>query len=180
MGQTSIEGVTFMAVVVLVTTAFFFLLLPYYGTVLWVTIVVILFYPLHERLCRWFGGRRNLAAAASVICFVCIVLIPGSIVLGSLADEATRLYGRISEREFDAVQILQRIRDALPSPVVHALSALQIGDVEPVQSRIATSLGQARAGDRIARDNDRTRHDGVDYQPRDHALSAVLPVSGWA
>ena len=106
-----------MAVVVLVTTAFVFLLLPYCGAVLWAaTIVAILFYPLHEMLCRWFGGRRNLAAATSVICFVCIVLIPGSIVLGSLADEATRLYGRISQREFDAVLILQRIRDALPSP----------------------------------------------------------------
>lgn len=87
---TNVEGVTFMAVVVLVTTAFVFLLLPYYGTVLWATFVVILFYLLHERLCRWFGGRRNLAAAASVICFVCIVLIPGSIVLGSLADDAGR------------------------------------------------------------------------------------------
>lgn len=85
-----------MAVVVLVTTAFVVLLIPYHGAVLWATIVAILFYPLHEMLCRWFGGRRNLAATTSVICFVCIVLIPGSIVLGSLADEATRLYGRTS------------------------------------------------------------------------------------
>lgn len=143
MGKTSIEGISFMAVVVLVTTAFVFLLLPYYGAVLWATIVAILFHPLHEALCRWFGGRRNLAAAAGVICFVCIVLIPGSIVLASLADEATRLYGRISQREFDALQILQRIRDALPSPVIDALGVFQIGDLEQIQSRIASSLGQA-------------------------------------
>jgi hypothetical protein len=132
-----------MAVVILVTMAFVFLLLPYYGAVLWATIVAILFYPLHEMLCRWFGGRSDVAAAVSIICFVCIVLIPGSIVLGSLADEATRLYGRIGQREFDAVQILQRIRDALPSPIVNALGAFQIGDLEQIQSRIASSLGQA-------------------------------------
>jgi predicted PurR-regulated permease PerM len=114
MGKASIEGVSFMAVVVLVTTAFVVLLIPYHGAVLWATIVAILFYPLHEMLCCWFGGRRNLAAATSVICFVCIVLIPGSIVLGSLADEATRLYGRTSPREFAVVQVFQRLRDALP------------------------------------------------------------------
>lgn len=105
-----------MAEVVQVTTAFVFLLLPYYGALLWATIVAMLFYPLHEMLCRWFGGRRNIATAVSVICFVCIVLIPGSIVLGSLADEATRLYGRISQREFDAVQICSKSVMPCPPP----------------------------------------------------------------
>lgn len=119
MGKTSIEGVTFMAVVVLVTTAFVFLLLPYYGAVLWATIVAFLFHPLHEWLCRWFGGRRNLAAVASVICFVCIVLIPGSIVLGSLADEATRLYGRISEREFAPSRFCSA--SAMPCPPLSSM-----------------------------------------------------------
>jgi hypothetical protein len=52
------------------------------------TIDTILFYPMHEILCRWFGGRRSLAAAASVTRFV---LHRPRIVLGPLADEATRL-----------------------------------------------------------------------------------------
>jgi len=97
------------------------------------TIDTILFYPMHEILCRWFGGRRNLAAAASVIRFV---LHRPRIVLGSLADEATRLYSRLSQREFDAVQILQRIRDALPSTIVYALDTFQIGDLEQVLHKL--------------------------------------------
>ncbi|GGC55147.1 AI-2E family transporter [Chelatococcus reniformis] len=143
MQAPTIQKASFVALIVLVTAAFVWLLLPFYGAILWAVILAILFHPLQRRLERAFGGRANLAAAVSVLACICIVVIPGSLVLGSLATEATSLYGRVSSREFDAAAMVDQIRGALPSFVIDALSALDLGSIEEIQSRLTSFLGQA-------------------------------------
>jgi len=142
MRKTTTEGVSFITAVVLVTVAFLWLLLPYYGAILWAVILAILFRPLYRRLFHRFGGRANLAAGLSLLACICIVVIPGSIVLGSLAQEATSLYQRIDTREFDVSSILQQVYDALPTFVVHGLQSLGIGDLSEIQSSLTSFMGQ--------------------------------------
>src|SRR5690606_1997367 len=99
----------------LVTVAFGWLLLPFYGAVLWAVILAILFYPLNRRLVTRFRGRRNLAAGVSLLACICIVVIPGSVILASLAQEANGFYNRISSRELDLVTIVERVQELLPA-----------------------------------------------------------------
>ncbi len=143
MSAPTVQGVSFIAVVVLVTAAFVWLLLPFYGAVLWAVILAILFNPLQRRLESRLGGRRNLAASLSLLACVCIVVIPGSLILASLAREAASLYGRISTREFDPATLLEQLRSILPAFVLEALSAFNLGSFEEIQTRLTSFLGQA-------------------------------------
>ena len=127
MRTPALQQISFIALVVLVTAAFAWLLLPFYGAVLWAVILAILFNPLQRRLVRRFGGRTNLAAGLSVLACICIVIIPGSLILAALAHEATSLYTRISTREFEPSAILDQIRGVLPSFLLKALSAFDLG-----------------------------------------------------
>ncbi len=139
----SVQGISFITVVVLVTAAFVWLLLPFYGAVLWAVILAILFNPLHRRLETQFGGRRNLAAAISLLACICIVVIPGSMILASLAQEASNLYNRISSREFDLNVIVEQVRAALPAFVGDALATFNLGSLEEIQARLTSFVGQA-------------------------------------
>lgn len=139
----TVHGISFTVVVVLVTVAFGWLLLPFYGAVLWAVILAILFSPLQRRLVRRFRGRRNLAAGLSLLACICIVVIPGSVILTSLAQEATGLYNRISSREFDPAVVLAEVQAALPAFLVEALAAFNLGSFEEIQDGFTSFLGQA-------------------------------------
>lgn len=142
MRKTTIEGVSFVTAVVLVTAAFLWLLLPYYGAVLWAAILAILFRPLYRWLLHRFGGRANVAAALSLLACICIVVIPGAFVLGSLAQEATSLYQRITSQEYDLGAILQQIQSSMPAFVRDALAALGFGNITEIQGNLTSFLGQ--------------------------------------
>ena len=143
MAIPTVQGASFVAVVVLVTAAFLWLLLPFYGALLWAVILAILFNPLQRRLVAQFGGRRNLAAGVSLLACICIVVIPGSLILASLVQEATSLYGRIGSREFDPAALLAQLRGALPAFLVEALSFFDLWTFEEIQARLTSFLGQA-------------------------------------
>jgi len=143
MPRTTIQELSFFAAIILVTAAFVWLVLPFYGAILWAVILAILFDPVQRTLEKWLGGRRNVAAGLSVLVCICVVVIPGSVVLAALAQEAAGLYSRINSQEFDIGALLARIRNSLPSFMLDALSALHLGDVTEIQARLTSFLLQA-------------------------------------
>lgn len=143
MQTSTVNQISFVALVILVSVAFVWLLLPYYGAVLWAAILAILFNPLQKWLVKRLNGRRTLAAAISVLACICIVVIPGSLILGSLAQEAANFYNIISTRQLDLATILQQIYEALPSIVIQGLERLDLADVSEIQTRLTSFLAQA-------------------------------------
>ncbi|MCW5620609.1 MAG: AI-2E family transporter [Burkholderiales bacterium] len=142
MPTSTVQGISFITMVVLVTAAFVWLLLPFYGAVLWAVILAILFNPLQRTLVRLLNGRRTLASTLSLLACICIAVIPGSLILGALAQEAANLYQRISTREFDPAAIMGRIHSALPTFLVESLSTLDMGDFADMQDRLTSLLAQ--------------------------------------
>lgn len=143
MPKATIQALSFITVVVLATVAFVWLLLPYYGAILWAVILAILFNPLQKRLEAALRGRRNLAAALSLLACICIVVIPGSVILASLAQEAASLYNRVSTREFDLEKLFTQIQAALPPFAERALATLNLGDFTEIRARLTSLLMQA-------------------------------------
>lgn len=143
MQTTTVHQISFVTLVVLVTAAFVWLLLPFYGALLWAVILAILFNPLQRQLVRRLGGRRTLAAAISLLVCVCIVVIPGSLILTSLAREAAGFYELVSTQQFDPAAIVKQIYASLPSIAVEALAALGLGDIADIQVRLSSFLTQA-------------------------------------
>ncbi len=132
-----------MVVIVGVTAAFFWLLLPFFGAVLWAVILAILFDPIQRWLVGALNGRRNLAAGLNVLLCICIVVIPGAIILASLAQEATGLYHRISTREFNLAEILTRFQETLPDFLRDLLPTFNLSTVGEIGERLSSLLGQA-------------------------------------
>ncbi|TCT07707.1 AI-2E family transporter [Aquabacter spiritensis] len=143
MTSPSVQQLTFAVVVVVVTAAFVWLLIPFFGAVLWAVILALLFNPLQRRLVALFGGRRGVAAGVSVLACICIVVIPGSMILASLAQEATGLYQRISDRDFNPAEILTRAQEALPGYLRELLPTFNLESLKDVGQRLASVLGQA-------------------------------------
>lgn len=141
--KTMIQKVSFLAAVVLVTVLFAWLIVPFYGAILWAVILAVLFDPIQKRLEKSLGGHRNVAAAFSVLVCICIVVIPGSIILAALAQEAAGLYTRLSTQDYDLAGQLTRMQDALPSFALKALSALNLGNLTDIQARLTSFLLQA-------------------------------------
>lgn len=143
MPRRTIQQLSFLTAVALVSAAFVWILLPYYGAILWAVILAILFHPLQRMLEQRLGGRRNLAGILSVLASICIAVIPGALILASLAREATALYTRISTRQFDPGALIGQVQGALPPVVLDALSALGLGSTAEIQTKLTSFLLQA-------------------------------------
>ena len=70
----TLEDRTFLWLIVAISVAFAWILWPFYGAVLWATILAIVFAPVYRRLAKSMGQRRNLAALATVAIIVAIVI----------------------------------------------------------------------------------------------------------
>lgn len=143
MSRKTIQDSSFLVVMAIVTAAFVWLLTPYYGAILWAVILAILFHPLQHSLETLLNGRRNTAAALSVLACVCIVVIPGSMVLISLAQEATGLYTRLSARELDLGTQIDNLWNLLPHSVLHLFSAMDLNSATQFQARLTSFALQA-------------------------------------
>lgn len=138
----SVQRVSFYILLALVTVAFAWLLIPYYTAVLWGVILAIIFYPVQEWLTRVLGGRRNIAALLSVLMCICLVIIPMLAIFGSLVQEGTSLYQRMSTREFDLNDYITRILGALPDSLEDWLKRFELGDFAEWRTRISSAIMQ--------------------------------------
>jgi predicted PurR-regulated permease PerM len=136
-----IEDRVFLSLLVLATVAFAWILEPFYGAILWGVVIAVLFDPLHLRLRRAFGRRRNLAAAAIVLLVVAIVILPLIVISASLGQQASGLYDRIRSGDLDFALYLQRVLDALPSWAREALNQFGLTDLTAMRGKLTAALG---------------------------------------
>lgn len=73
----------FLLLIVAVSLAFAWILLPFFGAVLWGTVIATLFVPLHRRVLASTGLRQNLAAFLTVMIIIAIVIFPITLIAGS-------------------------------------------------------------------------------------------------
>ena len=66
------------------------MLRPFIGVLAWAIVLVIVFYPVHQRLASRIGGR-SLSAFASCIVVVLIAVIPLTVITVALAEELAKV-----------------------------------------------------------------------------------------
>jgi predicted PurR-regulated permease PerM len=96
----NLEDNTLLLLTVAVSLAFAWILWPFYEAVLWATVLAIVFAPLYRRLSTSMGQRHSLAALATVLIIVTMVILPLTLIAASLVQEATSLYQRIQSGEW--------------------------------------------------------------------------------
>ncbi len=176
-GLRTLEDRTFLWLIVAISVAFAWILWPFYGAVLWATILAIVFAPVYQRLAKSMRQRRNLAALATVTIIVAIVILPATLIAAALVQEASGLYERFRSGEFNFARNFQQVLDALPAWVTNLLDRFGLTDLATVQEKLA---------DVLMRGQPVPCHPCHQYRPDDirahrqtfhHAVSALLPAA---
>lgn len=133
------EDRVFLALVVAVSLAFALILWPFFGAILWGTVLAIVFARLNQRL-RGPRDRRTFAALATLLVILVVVILPVGLILGSLVQEATSLIARIQTGELDLGQYFNRFFAALPGWATSLLERYGLADLEAIQARLSGVL----------------------------------------
>ena len=139
-GLNTLEDKPFLLLIISISLAFAWILWPFYGAVLWGTVLAIVFAPLYRRLSRSMRQRRNLAALATVVIIVIIVILPSALITASLVQEASGLYGKFQSGELNLAGNFQQVVDALPTWVASLLDRFGLTNLAEVQERLSAAL----------------------------------------
>lgn len=135
-----LEDGSFMAVVAIVTLLFCWLIAPYFGAILWGLVAAILFEPATQRAATRLGGRKNLAAALTLLLILALIVLPAFLLGSSLVQEAASLYERIRTGQIDVPGMLAQLRDALPGTVRRFIDRQGLTDFEQVRRLLGTGI----------------------------------------
>ena len=138
-----LEDKTFLLLVIAISLAFAWIIWPFYGAVLWATVLAIVFAPLYRRLSGSMRQRRNLAALVTVVIIVLIVILPSTLVTGALVQEASGVYEMFKSGELNLARGFQHVLEALPSWAVGLLDRFGLTDLAGVQEGLSAGLGRA-------------------------------------
>ena len=137
------EDRVFLVLLVAITLAFAWIVQPFFGAVLWAVILAIMFAPLYRRLLPPLRQRRTLAAIATVISVLVIVILPLTLVTISLVQEGAGLYQRIQSGEVSLGRYFRQMVDALPAWVVNLLDRFELTNLAALQERLSAGLTRA-------------------------------------
>jgi len=139
----ALEDKTFLAIVVAVSAAFALVIWPFYGAVLWGSAIAILFAPLHRKILARLHGRPNLAAVATLLVIVAIVIVPLIVIGALLVRQAAAVYEHLEAGSVDFRSYLLQVANALPDWATNILTAIGITNLDDLQARIASGLRAA-------------------------------------
>ncbi len=142
MNYPEIRHKTFLTLLVLFTIAFVVILLPFYGAVFWAIVLAILFAPFYRKLLVKMHKRPNLAATATLVICLVVVILPLTLIAISLVREASAVYLNIRSGQIDFAVFFQKIIAALPTWMVGILDRFGVGNLSALQAKMATTAVQ--------------------------------------
>lgn len=131
-----LENRPLLLLLVGVSLAFGLILLPFYGAIMWGSIIALLFAPWYRGLLRWFMGRRTAAALLTVLAALLIVVLPVGLLVLSVAREATQVYELIQSGAWRPSRYFQELYAALPEWIVVWLKHFGLSDFNALQNRL--------------------------------------------
>jgi predicted PurR-regulated permease PerM len=136
----SLEDKAFMALVIGVSILFVWILWPFYGAVFWATALAILFTPLYRRMLRYLWRRPTLAALATLMIILVMVILPLAMISAVMVREASAVYQRVQTGELDFGRFFQRVFDALPAWIAALLDRFGLTELSLIKDRLSAAL----------------------------------------
>ncbi|WP_233867976.1 AI-2E family transporter [Paraburkholderia adhaesiva] len=147
-GNKNLHQASFYLLLLAVSIALCFVLAPFFSTVLWGTILAVIFQPVQRWLVARLGGRRNLAALLTLTICVVIVILPLTFVTGTLIREISQAYALVRSGSLDVGAFFSQAVHALPQSVQNLLERYDLMDLPGLQQRL--SAGAARISQFVA------------------------------
>ena len=142
MAATGVEARTLLLLLAAVSVAMAWILLPFYGTLLWGTILALLFAPLYRWLLPRCKQRRTPAALATLLVALVLVVLPLTVITAALAREAAGVYQRLQSGEVNPLLYFHGVFDALPGWITALLDRFGLVDFATLQRRVTAALTQ--------------------------------------
>ena len=111
---SAIQNVSFVILVALTTLAFLGLIAGFLMPVFWAAVLATVFFPLQRRYVARLGGRRSLAALATMLTIIAIVVVPLFFVGLAMSREAVYLHDQITSGAIDLHAPLRFLRRVTP------------------------------------------------------------------
>ena len=140
--SATLERSFFFILLALLTVAFAAVIWPFYGAVFWGGVLALLFRPLHKKLLGRLRGRQNLAALATLVVILLLVVLPLALVGVSLVQEAAGVYARVKSGELNFGSYFERIVSVLPAWLTSLLDRNGLVDLPALQAKIVAALTQ--------------------------------------
>ncbi len=118
------------------------ILLPFYGAILWASVIALLFTPLFGWLVPRLKGRRTVAALLTMAVASVMVILPTVLVLAALAREAATVVQHLQSGELNPALLLRGLFDALPDWLTSLLARVGWSEFDVVQRKLAEVLAQ--------------------------------------
>jgi predicted PurR-regulated permease PerM len=132
-----IPNASFLILVALTTVAFLALTRSFLMPVFWAAVLATVFHPVQRRYVARMGGRRSLAALATILTIIGVVVAPLFLVGLTLTREALDLHEQIMSGAVDVQVPLQLLRR------IHLIASDYIGrvgiDFDVLAQRLSTS-----------------------------------------
>ena len=138
--RRAFEDKTFLLLLIAISLAFGWLLSPFYEAVFWGMVLAILFTPLFRRISRSMRQKRTLAALATVMIILVVVILPLALITALLLQEGASVFARIQSRELSFGGYLQRLFAALPAWLTDLLARFGLTNVDVMQEKLVASL----------------------------------------
>ncbi len=143
MTNPTLQNKAFLLLLAVVSLAFAAILWPFYEAVFWGVALAILFMPLHRRVLLRMRDKPNLAALATLLLCLVVVILPMTLISISLVQEATHVYDRLRSGQLNFGAYLQQVIAALPAWAVSLLDSLDLTSVAALQHKLSTVSVQA-------------------------------------
>jgi predicted PurR-regulated permease PerM len=133
----AIQNVSFFLLVALTTLGFLALIASFLMPVFWAAVLATVFFPLQRRYVARFGGRQSLAALATILTIVGLVVVPLFLIGVAMSREAVDLHSQITSGAVDLQAPVRFLRRMTPLATDY-VGGLGI-DVEALVQRLSTS-----------------------------------------
>lgn len=141
-GNKNLHQTSFYLLLLAVSIALCFVLAPFFSTVLWSTILALIFQPVQRWLVARLGGRRNLAAIITLMICLVIVILPLTFVASALIREISNAYGQVRSGSLDIGAFFSRGVRALPQSLQNLLERYDLMDLPGLQQRLSAGAAQ--------------------------------------
>jgi predicted PurR-regulated permease PerM len=142
MNSPALERGIFLILLAVVTVAFGWILSPFFGAVMWGVALAILFTPLYRRLVKKMRARRNLAAIATLLLALIVVIIPLVLVSVSLVEEVSLVSQKVRSGEISFASYFQQVVNAIPKWALDLLDRFGLGNVEGLINQISQAASK--------------------------------------
>ncbi|WP_288459181.1 AI-2E family transporter [uncultured Sphingomonas sp.] len=135
--QRRLETGGFLLFLALITIGLATIVSGFAGALLWATLAAILFQSLFRWLLPRVGGRRNTAAALTLLIITVAVVVPAFLLGSLILDQAIGVYAKVRSGQIDFGEYFRQIRDALPVRLRTALDNAGFGTFERAQAQVS-------------------------------------------